>query len=87
MIPKFKIEREGNMRYVIKRKAWLLPPLYEMRTMTKNEFIGDLTNYGDYVLSKEIATFKSKDQAYDALHQYAQIHGIVEVVVKIRDKW
>lgn len=85
MIPRFKIEREGNKRYVIKRKAWLLPPLYEMRLMTKNEFIGDLNSYGDYVLSKETAVFKSVDDAYDALHQYAQIHGIVEVVVKVSD--
>jgi hypothetical protein len=85
MIPRFKIEREGNKRYVIKRKAWLLPPLYEMRLMTKNEFIGDLNSYGDYVLSKEEAVFKSLDDAYDALHQYAQINGIVEVVVKVSD--
>lgn len=88
MIHRFKIERlkyDRIGRYVIKRKVWLLPPIYYMKTMTKNEFFGGLTNYGDNVLSREDAHFKSPDQAQDALNQYAQINGITEVIMKISE--
>lgn len=84
MIPHFKIERDpyDYRKYIIKRKVWLCPPFYDMRVMTKNEFLGDLNYYGDYVLGQETAVFKSKDDAMDALYRYAQINGIVEVIVK-----
>ena len=86
MIRRFEIKKSKNDkldRYVIKRKSWLIPPIYYMRTMTKNEFFGGLTNYGDSLLSQDNAYFRSLDQAYDALHQHAQIKGVTEVIVKI----
>ena len=85
MIPSFKIEREGTKKYYIKRKTWLLCPFFELRIMTKDEFMPDLTQYGNYVYSKEYATFVSIDHAYEALHQYAALNGHNEIIVKISD--
>ena len=87
MIPSFKIQREGAKKYYVKRKTWLLYPLFELRTMTKDEFMPDLTHYGNYVYSREYATFISLDHAYEALHQYAALHGYNEIIVKINDDY
>lgn len=85
MVPHFQIVKDGIRRYIIKRRAWLLPPITEMRTMTKNEFFGDLNEYGNHVLSNEVAVFKSKNDAYDAISLYAQIHGITEIIIRERE--
>lgn len=82
MIQRFKIEKNRFGAYIIKRHVWLLPPFYEMRTMTQNEFFGNLNHYGESVLSREDATFKTYDQARDAIQVYAQIKGISEITLK-----
>jgi hypothetical protein len=85
MIPSFQILKVESKKYIIKRKVILLYPFYAMQVMAKNEFIGDLTHYGDYVLAQKDAEFHSLDDAYDALHQHAMIEGFPEVIVKVKD--
>lgn len=86
MVPSFQIKKLEHKKYIIKRKIILLRPLYFMKTMTKNEFFGDLTCYGDHVLGQEDATFCCIEDAYDALHQHAMVEGLSEVIVKVKDK-
>lgn len=87
MIPHFRIHKIDYRRYVIKRKIWLLYPLYHMKVMTKNEFFGDLTSYGEYVMGEREATFNTLDEAYDALHVHAMIKGYPEVILKVGEKY
>ena len=84
MIPHFKIEKSEHRYYEIKRKIRFYP-FYYMRTMTKNEFVGDLTRHGHSAL-RDFATFKTIDDAFNALQQHDTINGFTEVVVKVRDK-
>jgi len=86
MVHRFIIEKDkfgyaGG--YLIKKKSWLIPPLYQTRTMTKNEFFASLTRYGEDVLSRENAYFNSLQHAKEALHRYAQINGLTEIIVKV----
>ena len=53
--------------------------------MSKKEFMGDLTHFGKRSLRGQCATFKNMDEAYEALNRYAQIHGIQEVIVIVKD--
>jgi len=87
MVPSFKIIKDGVKKYYIQRKVWICYPIYELRTMRRNEFFTDLTHYGEEMLSRQEATFKSLDEAYDALHQYSMINGYDRIVVLVRDKF
>jgi hypothetical protein len=86
MIPHFRIQRVEYKKYIIKRKVWLLYPFYTMRRMTRDEFFGDITAYGEYVMSEHNAEFKSLDDAYSALHIHAMIKGYPEVILKVKEK-
>jgi hypothetical protein len=86
MVKRFKIEhlhKEGYYypsKYVIKRKFFLMFPFYIYIEMTRDEFFGDIR---DGKTSNGIAIFNNTEHALDALHQYSQINGIEEVIVKI----
>jgi hypothetical protein len=84
MKPKFQITKV-NAHYVIKKRVTVFPFFY-LRKMDKAEFNPIINDYGYSVMESQLATFKTVEQCFGALSQWASINGVEEIVVKVVDR-
>lgn len=84
MKPKFQITKV-NKHYVIKKRMLIFPFSY-LSLMEQTEFNPYINEYGYSVMDKQYAEFKSVEQCFDALSQWASINGVEEIIVKVVDR-
>lgn len=84
MKPKFQIIKVHH-HYIIKKRVYLLPFFYS-REMDTQDFEPYINDYKFSFAESEIAKFKTINQCFDAISQWASINGCEEVVVKVVDR-